>query len=233
MAYQVTEKDLYVVKEFMAKPIGHHSPDLQRVLNTLRGADVKGKHCLVCTSPAASGASPSSRACAASRSSCSTRPSTISRTPSATSSACAGSSTPARRCPNSRRQRLCARGPLHHRPPTARPWGRPHMTRIAGYSDRVSVTPGETINFMVSCEAPSYKCDIVRLICGDQNPGRPRRQGEGRPHRRERHLQGAPAGLLRRLLHGSPGPSRRSTAWRASLSRPSSGRRHRIAAPRR
>ena len=34
-----------------ANPIGHHSPDLQRVLNTLRGADVKGKHCLVCTKP--------------------------------------------------------------------------------------------------------------------------------------------------------------------------------------
>ena len=51
MAYQVTEKDLYVVDEFMENPIGHHSPDLQRVLNTLRGADVKGKHCLVCTKP--------------------------------------------------------------------------------------------------------------------------------------------------------------------------------------
>lgn len=51
MAYRVTEKDLYVVDEFMAKPIGHHSPDLQRVLNTLRGADVKGKHCLICTRP--------------------------------------------------------------------------------------------------------------------------------------------------------------------------------------
>ncbi len=47
------------------------------------------------------------------------------------------------------------------------------MTRIAGYADRVSVTPGETINFMVSSEAPSYKCDIVRLICGDENPDGP------------------------------------------------------------
>ena len=47
------------------------------------------------------------------------------------------------------------------------------MTRIAGYADRVSVTPGETINFMVSCEAPSYKCDIVRLVCGDENPDGP------------------------------------------------------------
>lgn len=51
MAYRVTEKDLDVVDEFMAKPIGHHSPGLQRVLNTLRGADVKGKHCLICTRP--------------------------------------------------------------------------------------------------------------------------------------------------------------------------------------
>ena len=42
MAYQVTEKDLYVVDEFMANPIGHHSPDLQRVLNTLRGCRREG-----------------------------------------------------------------------------------------------------------------------------------------------------------------------------------------------
>ena len=47
------------------------------------------------------------------------------------------------------------------------------MNRIAGYADRVSVTPGETINFMVSSEAPSYKCDIVRLICGDENADGP------------------------------------------------------------
>ena len=47
------------------------------------------------------------------------------------------------------------------------------MTRIAGYADRVSVTPGETIDFMVSSEAPSYKCDIVRIICGDENPDGP------------------------------------------------------------
>lgn len=51
MPYKVTEKDLYVVDEFMEKPIGHHSPDLQRVLNTLRGVDVKDKHCLICTKP--------------------------------------------------------------------------------------------------------------------------------------------------------------------------------------
>ena len=51
MTSPITEKDLYVVDEFMEKPIGHHSPDLQRVLNTLRGVDVKDKHCLICTKP--------------------------------------------------------------------------------------------------------------------------------------------------------------------------------------
>ena len=48
-------------------------------------------------------------------------------------------------------------------------------------------------------------------------PRRPRRPGEGRPHRRERHLQGPPAGLLRRLLHGGPGASRDQRAGELHL----------------
>ena len=39
---------------------------------------------------------------------------------------------------------------------------------IVGYADRLSVAPGETLRFMVSCYVPgSYRADIVRLICGD------------------------------------------------------------------
>ena len=45
--------------------------------------------------------------------------------------------------------------------------------RIVGYSDRLSAQPGETIRFMVSCELPSYRADIVRLIHGDLNPKGP------------------------------------------------------------
>ena len=45
--------------------------------------------------------------------------------------------------------------------------------KITGYADRDSVAPGETIRFMVSCEAKSYRTDIVRLICGDENPDGP------------------------------------------------------------
>jgi N,N-dimethylformamidase len=45
--------------------------------------------------------------------------------------------------------------------------------KIVGYTDRLSVAPGEKIRFMVSCESPSYRADIVRLIHGDTNPAGP------------------------------------------------------------
>ena len=45
---------------------------------------------------------------------------------------------------------------------------------ILGYADQISVAPAQTINFMVSCEGPkSYRADVVRIICGDENPGGP------------------------------------------------------------
>jgi hypothetical protein len=40
---------------------------------------------------------------------------------------------------------------------------------IVGYADRLGVSPGETIRFMVSSESPRYRADIVRLIHGDPN----------------------------------------------------------------
>ncbi|MDA1189219.1 MAG: LamG domain-containing protein, partial [Chloroflexi bacterium] len=45
--------------------------------------------------------------------------------------------------------------------------------QVVGYSDRLSVRPGETIRFMVSCLNDSYRADIVRLIHGDTNPDGP------------------------------------------------------------
>ena len=47
------------------------------------------------------------------------------------------------------------------------------MMKITAYADRVSVAPGETINFMVNCEARRFTADIVQLICGDMNPDGP------------------------------------------------------------
>ncbi|MFZ0037920.1 MAG: LamG domain-containing protein [Candidatus Acidiferrales bacterium] len=45
--------------------------------------------------------------------------------------------------------------------------------RLAGYSHRLSVQPGERIRFMVSSDQPSYRLDLVRLIHGDSNPKGP------------------------------------------------------------
>jgi N,N-dimethylformamidase len=44
---------------------------------------------------------------------------------------------------------------------------------IVGYSDPMTVAPGEGVRFMVSCEAPSYRFDVVRLHHGDENPAGP------------------------------------------------------------
>ncbi|HLZ31158.1 MAG TPA: N,N-dimethylformamidase beta subunit family domain-containing protein [Chloroflexota bacterium] len=44
---------------------------------------------------------------------------------------------------------------------------------LLGYADRFSVAPGESIRFMVSCEATTFDAQLVRLIHGDANPAGP------------------------------------------------------------
>ena len=46
------------------------------------------------------------------------------------------------------------------------------MGRILGHTDELSVAPGDTIRFMVSCEdvGSTFRADIVRLVCGDDDP---------------------------------------------------------------
>jgi N,N-dimethylformamidase len=49
-----------------------------------------------------------------------------------------------------------------------------HRPTIHGYSDRLSVAPGETIEFKISVENPApYRADLVRVINGDANPAGP------------------------------------------------------------
>ena len=48
------------------------------------------------------------------------------------------------------------------------------MLKLTGYSDRIHARPGDTVRFMVSCEEPlAYNAEIVRIICGDDNPAGP------------------------------------------------------------
>lgn len=45
------------------------------------------------------------------------------------------------------------------------------MLTLTGYSDRIYGRPGDTVRFMVSCEDPlTYNAEIVRIVCGDDNP---------------------------------------------------------------
>jgi len=46
------------------------------------------------------------------------------------------------------------------------------MKKIVGYSSVWSVAPGETLDVMVSTYGPDrYRADLVRVICGDDDPG--------------------------------------------------------------
>ena len=47
--------------------------------------------------------------------------------------------------------------------------------KIVGYADGLSAAPGETVRFMVSCdpELSQYDASIVRMVCGDAQPGAP------------------------------------------------------------
>ena len=49
---------------------------------------------------------------------------------------------------------------------------------LLGYADQFSVAPGELIRSMVSCEAPSFRAQLVRLVHGDANPAGPGYQEE-------------------------------------------------------
>lgn len=46
-----TADERALIEEFRRNPIGHHSPDLQVLLNKLRGATIVDKFCLVVTKP--------------------------------------------------------------------------------------------------------------------------------------------------------------------------------------
>ena len=52
---------------------------------------------------------------------------------------------------------------------------------LLGYADHFSVQAGDTIQFMVSCEAPSFAAQLVRLIHGDNNPAGPGYREEPQP----------------------------------------------------
>ncbi len=52
MTYKIRPReDREYVNEFRQNVLGPHSPNLQRILNAMRGGPMAGKHMLVCTKP--------------------------------------------------------------------------------------------------------------------------------------------------------------------------------------
>jgi len=52
MTYRIDpERDLPLAREFMAEPIGFHSPNLQRLLRAMRGGPLQGKYALYKSKP--------------------------------------------------------------------------------------------------------------------------------------------------------------------------------------
>ena len=49
--YRPTPEDRQWIDEFRQRPMGPHSPNLQRLLNRLRGTPTPGKYCLICLEP--------------------------------------------------------------------------------------------------------------------------------------------------------------------------------------
>ena len=45
--------------------------------------------------------------------------------------------------------------------------------KVVGYANKLSLHPGENIDFMVSCQNDNYHADIVRLIHGDTSQDGP------------------------------------------------------------
>ncbi len=50
-SFMPSSRDKELIAEFKQNPIGHHSPDLQRLLNRFRGVPMKDKFCLLVIKP--------------------------------------------------------------------------------------------------------------------------------------------------------------------------------------
>ena len=111
------------------------------------------------------------------------------------------------------------------------PDGADRMLRLLGYTDRLSVAPGETIRFMVSSDHDRYASRLVRLIHGDTNPAGPGFKQVLVPSAIDGVRPGRTPGPAERLL-GDPARCRPASSMPTSRSRSSSSRRHQADASR-
>ena len=155
--YQLTPADLPYAAEFKANRSGYHSPGLQRVLNLLRGGPKAGKYVLVVEEPFKRwvlGRLPAERG----------QPVEILPDQVFTDLAEAEWAV----------FKLRWGGPRRPGSRPGRHLGGGEMASLLAYANRVSAAPGDSIDFMVSCEgAAHYDATLVRVIQGDINPAGP------------------------------------------------------------
>ena len=71
--------------------------------------------------------------------------------------------------------------------------------QVVGYSDQISLQPGDTVNIMVSCKQDNYHADFVRLMNGDNHPDGPGVKEEEIPS----NITGKHPGRVQEFQHGS------------------------------
>ena len=71
--------------------------------------------------------------------------------------------------------------------------------QVVGYSDQISLQPGDTVNIMVSCKQDNYQADFVRLMNGDNHPDGPGVKEEEIPS----NITGKHPGRVQEFQHGS------------------------------
>ena len=71
--------------------------------------------------------------------------------------------------------------------------------QVVGYSDQISLQPGDTVNIMVSCKQDNYQADFVRLMNGNDHPDGPGVKEEDIPS----NITGKHPGRVQEFQHGS------------------------------
>ena len=147
--YRFDASRLDLAREYKARPFGEHSPDLQYLLNLMRTRETDARHVLVMTRPHAQW--------------------TLARLTD-------GNQGPPR-LTNVTFDSLEAAEWARVQAALGGDGGRAsadRMTTLMAYADAISVRPGDTIGFKVSCDgADHYNARIVRLLSPEAGPDAP------------------------------------------------------------
>jgi N,N-dimethylformamidase len=190
---EIDPRRLDLAREFKARPFGVHSPDLQAVLNRMRRQPQPGKYCLLMSKPHAEWL-------LARTTGDPIRPEVVPGFVfhSLEEAEWAVFKLRWQELTGHDLARALGEPPAPAAPP---PDAVPTAERaILAYADEVSVAPGETVAFRVSCHGVErYRADIVRLLAPDTGPDAPGFREEVVPT----PVSGEYPGRVQELLIGS------------------------------